>query len=522
MVHLFYYSTAIYRSFVLLLDEAEQCIREGGTAFFLTCDGSLSPYCFANVSGNKNTCRCCRFLRKQGMMALSKPVQQLFVSDLVRKDDIQRIRQMRFEYQSVNDIFAITYRDVDIGYAALSHYICCTRNYTPTLTPELRKVMDGFLRTSVFLTDATEKIIAENTIHSAALFNGRAFDTRPFLRKCVAAGIRTSVFEMIGCGERVEKIRFQDSLPQNIAMQGRWIKEQWNKAKICNERDAVQTGHSFFQKRRSGVWAGDRVYITKQQKDMLPANWNASLRNIVFFTSSEDEFVAIDKEWEANKFAPTQIEGVRRVLNVLRDKGDIFYVYIRVHPNLANITFSYHTDLYTLEHVYPNVTVLPPDSPVSTYALIDHAEKIVVFGSTVGIEAVYWGKPVILIGPAYYQDLGACYIPRDDAELNRLLVSALLARSQESAIIYGYSVMGNVGKPFLHFDYSFFWPDLFLRKIITNKKVRILVLKKTNALVNVMMRKVQTLFGKLTAQSLRNVVARQKRPPPVRINVPKL
>jgi hypothetical protein len=505
MAQLFYASTAIYRSFLLLLDEAEECLRTGGTPLFLTCDGSLSRYCFANVSGRKSVCRCCRFMRKEGMRALSKPVQYYSIRDLLREEDIRRIQAMRFDYETVSEIYAIRHREVDIGYAALSHYICCTRNYEPTLTPELRHVIDGFLRTAVFLTEAIERFINEHRLESASLFNGRAFDTRPVLRKCVAAGIKTHVFEMIGPGVNVEKVCFPDSLPHNIEMQGRWIEEQWKRAIEHNKQDAIRIGQSFFDKRRSGIRAGDRVYITNQQKDMLPTNWDSAKKNIVFFSSSEDEFVAIDKEWEAGKYAPTQIAGIRKILDLLRDSSDLYHLYLRVHPNLAKVTFAYHTDLYILERDYPNVTVLPPESPVSSYALIDHADKVVVFGSTVGIEAVYWGKPVILMGPAYYQHLGACYIPKDDADLRRLLVSDLAPLSQTAAVKYGYSILGSVGTPFRHFDFSLFWPDLLLRKIVKHDKTRALILKPSLATVHRVTSAIQTLCAKFSARSLRKV-----------------
>lgn len=513
MSHLFYTSTAVYRSFLVILDEAEACIRSGGKPIFLACDGTLTRYCFHNVSGKKATCRLCRFMRKEGLKALSQPVQQYFIHDLLQEEDVQRINAMRFNYQSIDDIYAVTYKDVDIGYAALSHYICCTRNYEPALTPELRTVIDGFLRTSVFLTDAIERLIHKHPLTSVSLYNGRTFDTRPVLRKCVAAGIKANVFEVIGCGEIVEKVCFPNSLPHNVAMQGHWIEEQWQKAVAVNEQDAVQIGHSFFQKRRDGIRAGDRVYTTKQQPDKLPKDWDSTKKNIVFFSSSEDEFVAIDDEWETNKYAPTQIEGIRKILAATLDKKDSIHVYVRIHPNLAGVTFSYHTDLYTLERDYPNVTVIPPESQVSSYALIDHADKVVVFGSTVGIEAVYWGKPVILMGPAYYQNLGVCYIPKNDDDLKQLLISELAPMSQAAAIKYGYSIMGNVGIPFKCFDFSLFWPDFFLSKLITNEKQRALFLSRSIKIIQLLLSFIRKLCGRFSTKTLQKTTAHASRCP---------
>jgi hypothetical protein len=121
----------------------------------------------------------------------------------------------------------------------------------------------------------------------------------------------------------------------------------------------------------------------------------------------------------------------------------------------------------------------------------------------VGIEAVYWGKPVILMGPAYYQNLGACYFPKDDADLLRLLTSELAPLSQTAAVKYGYSILGKVGTPFLHFDFSLFWPDLLLRKIVKNAKMRSFILKNSLAAVHRVASTIQTLCAKLSSRALR-------------------
>ena len=55
--------------------------------------------------------------------------------------------------------------------------------------------------------------------------------------------------------------------------------------------------------------------------------------------------------------------------------------------------YKYHTDLLKLGEKYPNMTVIPGGSSLSTYALIDRADVVVVWGSTTGAEAVYHGKP---------------------------------------------------------------------------------------------------------------------------------
>jgi hypothetical protein len=476
MNHLFYYSTAIYRSFVLLLDEAEECIKKGETPIFLTCNGTLEPYCFTNVTGNKWTCRMCRMMRQMGMKALSQSVTPYFIQDLLSDAEIQRTIELKFDYHSAQDVYNIKYKNVDIGYGAMSHYCACTRNFSPTITSELRKTIDSFLRTSIFLTDAIENLTKKYDITSISLFNGRTFDTRPVLRKGIELGITTRTFDLVNFRPRKEC--FINSIPHNVEMQSQFIRKQWEDAVAKDKERAFEIGHRFFKNRRSGIPAGDRVYITQQSAGKLPEKWDESKRNVVFFNSSEDEFAGIDAEWDSYKYCKSQMDGILKVLDLIKDEQDKFQLYVRVHPNLAGVTLPYHTDLYKLEANYPCLTVISPTSPISTYALIDHADKIIVYGSTVGIEAVYWGKPVIQIGPSYYRNLNVCYIPENDTHFKELLTRDLspIEHGQEAALMHAYSVIGDIGLPFYHFDFLNFWPDLILAKVIRSSKMRMKVL----------------------------------------------
>jgi len=55
------------------------------------------------------------------------------------------------------------------------------------------------------------------------------------------------------------------------------------------------------------------------------------------------------------------------------------------------------------------IIVLPPNSAASTYELIDAADAVVSFGSSVGYEATYWGKVSIMAGRAIWEDLDVTY-----------------------------------------------------------------------------------------------------------------
>lgn len=86
----------------------------------------------------------------------------------------------------------------------------------------------------------------------------------------------------------------------------------------------------------------------------------------------------------------------------------------------------------------PNLIIISADSKIDSYELIDACEKVIVFGSGMGIESAFWGKPSILIGRAVYEDLGGCYVPKNHNEVVNLINRRLNPAPNRSALKYGY------------------------------------------------------------------------------------
>ena len=114
--------------------------------------------------------------------------------------------------------------------------------------------------------------------------------------------------------------------------------------------------------------------------------------------------------------------------------------YLRIHPNLKGVSHKAHMELYNLKK-YQNITVIPPESQVSSYALMDACDKVVTFGSSTGVEASYWGKPSILVGRSFYEMTGACYHMKSREQLVSAINHELAPKDQVGALKYAYFVL---------------------------------------------------------------------------------
>lgn len=430
---LFYACHAIwYEHFSILLDEAIRLQEEGHEVFFVY-NGCSMGICTGNLSQNTYVCDTCCMWMHSALKILPKSIHKIDIKDLWEDKGFQ------FEYNSARDIKKIEYKGVKVGYAVLSSYITKTRNLYPEINKDSRRYFDKIISATCNLTDALEKAIDIIRPEKMCFFNARFFEWRPPYDLARAKGIEYISYEKTPYVNGVRTVRFVNTTPHNVMGLQAKRDELWNNAKLT-EKEKYAIGEDFFVRRRNGADAGDKVYIANQTKGRMPADWDEKKKNIVIFNSSEDEFAAIGDEFDKLALFPTQYRGIKFILESLKDKSE-YHVYLRIHPNLAQVPYRYHTELLNFSKQYKNITVIPGNDPISTYDLMEAAEKVVVFGSTMGLEASYWNKAVILLAGANYYFSDLCYVPKAPEELARLLTRPLEPKKNENAVKWGFYMM---------------------------------------------------------------------------------
>ena len=336
----------------------------------------------------------------------------------------------------------------------MSTFISFSRNPDLKLDDATILYIDHLLKQTCDLTDAVYNLIDKVNPDVICVFNGRFFETKPLFDIAKSKKIKVICNEVVPGFRPNEPFRitkFFNAMPHDIPNNKKRIINTWNVSTLSN-KEKVKIGESFYKNKRKGSDTGLINFTNNQKTGKLPLNWNVKKKNIVIFNSSEDEFASIGKEFDNYALFNSQIEGIEFILST--NKSNDYHFFLRIHPNLSNITHSFHTDLLSLDKVYDNITIIRGNEDISTYSLIDASWKVIVFGSTVGIESTFWGKPTILLAGAMYHDLEALYKPKSKNDLINLIKDDLLALDVLPAIKYGYYVMdrefGNFAPK--HFD----------------------------------------------------------------------
>lgn len=459
---LFYHTSAFLSHHMgVLMDEAEKFIRQGHTVAFAICDGLMNT-CFSNPITSSSKCKLCKKITSKALGNLSSNIEIIKLSTMKVSSAFPH-----FTYETIADIKGLEYKNVKIGFAALSAYITLTRNGNPCLNNEFKRYFDNILSQTCLLTDTLEKLLFDYKPDIACLFNGRFYEHKPFYELAKNNNIAVKSYEVLGgYGEPYYKVCYDGIAPHNIIgnIQKRTL--LWNQVNL-GETEKQRIGRSFFENRRNGKPSCDKIYTGNQKIGCLPKDWDNSKKNIVIFNSSEDEFSAIGDEYDNLAMFGSQIEGIKTILELTKNDEDLHF-YLRIHPNLSNIRYRYHTDLYELAKVYKNITVIPGTDKVSTYDLMDKANQVIVFGSTTGMEAAYWGKPVILLAGAMYYHTDLCYKPKNLDELYTMLKSSLSPKDNKIAIKFGFYYMyRNPEDKYKYIDFN--WDKFkFLNKELVN------------------------------------------------------
>lgn len=441
----------------IMYDEAIHLCEQGDNVFYLYCGGVMSQ-CFINARGNKAVCKICKSFCKKEQGRFKGKFEFISANEIVSAEQKARIKGLTFEYNDIKDIKELEFEGINIGLGALSAYITVSRNMNPLMDETFRVFFDESLRNSVLYFTALQESVKRFNPDNLIIFNGRFADSRPSWEFATKNNIPFTTLEAIYGIKRNYKARYISSTPFSLRKTLDIANELWNNENVSLEHK-IAAGSAFFERRRNAQYTGDKIYTANQQEGLLPDNWDKEKHNIVIFNSSEDEFAAVGGELEEKALFKSQIEGLDFLKDYFRDNNNVD-ITLRIHPNLSNVRYSYSTDLFKMGEA--GFRVIDGKSPISTYSLIDAADVVVVFGSTVGAEAPYWGKPVVLLGGATYYYFDCCYTPQTKEEMLELITTNNLApKDKLGAIKFGYILMTEDWEIGSNVDFDWSYWNLF-------------------------------------------------------------
>ena len=426
------------------LELIQKHIDAGDNVEQIVCNGEMLS-CYVNRNHTLKKCSRCIETRLYSYRLISKKIKRINYLHLTHKDKkiIKKYINLVDKLSDIQSLKKLKFDNYDLGLAVSSSVISLLRDDEPDIIKQ-KKLVARTLATSLSVYLSMINLLKKNKYSLVYLFNGRVAELRAVLRACQKMNV-TCITHEIGCDKDHYSLYF-NTIPHDIEYNTKVIIEHWNNSEL-EEQEKVNLASQFYINNSKGISKMGRSYVSGQTEGLLPSDWSSKNQNIVIFNSSEDEFASISNQWNY-PFYENQEQGISWICRDLQRLRPDIKIYLRCHPNLTGLDNSQMKRIKNLS--YDNLTVIPPDSPVSTYHLIQKAEKVITFGSTVGIEATFWRKPSICLGKSLYYELDATYNPSSHDEAISMIISYLPPKPIDGALKYGYYCQ-TFGYRYIHF-----------------------------------------------------------------------
>ena len=443
----------------------------GNSVTILSCPSDLAYICLQRFK-DINACIVCNSRKRNGLKIING------VKNVELK--LNKLSPNIPNFTSIDEIKSFEHDGIKIGISVISTYISMYRETKLDFNlhgSDLRRSCSDLVR----MTDSLSSFLDKKSFEKVYLFNGRFMHFYPLVCLLQKKGVHFFVHERAGMIENY-------SLTENTIPHDREYKknEILNLFKTLSPERLRIDGEKWFNDRRTGALQGWFSYIDNQVKNEIPEEMKDENETITIFVSSEDEFEAMDG-WK-NTIYKNQNEGI---VKILTDLPSHIKALVRIHPNLKNLVNTQTKELFALRR-FTNCIIVTAEETVDSYAVLEASSKVITFGSTVGIEATFWGKPSILAGGrCLYEHLGACYTPTSHQEIMELISQKNLApMPKEKSLIYGAWEL-NSGYPFKYFK-----PDSFSSGEFKGKQIEFSRLAKLLIRIRLRLQKIKILNWK--------------------------
>lgn len=319
----------------------------------------------------------------------------------------------------------LTYRESFVGRAILQ---VRPEPGTPTAEDHTwpRRWVTRSIRSYAWVFDQVSRLIEDRGITCLVTYNGRFLHDRAAVAAARAKGVKVLFYDQGGSDTAFDLTVNETHDWSSLQDRMKEMYQNWP----AEERDLL--GSEWFEDRISHRDPRN-AHFTDGQRPGAFVDLPQGERTIVYFTSSSDEIAELEVDW--NDYFGSHHQAVR-ILAEICHRHPGYRLVVRSHPHKRHKPIRDVNEwLQVVEEVKPDLHI-DPHSSVDSYTLMRAADVVVTYGSTTGVEAAYFGKPSIVLGPSAYDELGCAVRPRSYEELEEALVAAE-SGSKIGAIQYG-------------------------------------------------------------------------------------
>lgn len=398
----------------------------GADVHVLLCDGALPSCqgCGTNIHsdvkkfirlGPIKECSDCFNYTNRFYKSLGFPVHRY--SELLSSEMIKNAKQLS-QSVSRHEVSCMFYDDIAIGEHALAGAL---RFFAiGDLDGELysEPVLKRYLEASLLTMFVTTNILQSNNFDVAVFHHGIYVPQGIIGEVCRKYGVRVVNWN-VAYRKQCFIFSHHDTYHHTMMTEPieKWLNIHWN--------DELETRLMGYLKSR---WEGTQDWIWFHEKpefelekiaDELSIDLNKPC--IGLLTSVMWDAVL---HYPSNAF-PNMLEWVMQTIGYFIKRPDLQLI-IRVHPaEIHGMLQSRQRMVDEIKKVYSklpsNIIIIPPESRISTYAVMSICDTVIIYNTKTGIELTSMGMPVIVAGEAWIRNKGFAMDVSNPEDYFRLL-----------------------------------------------------------------------------------------------------
>jgi hypothetical protein len=382
--------------------EVHALLCDGSMTACAECEASLYPDIarFVKRGPSSDLCRDCRWPAERVYQQLGLKVHRY--GDWLTPEDRARARQTASTLP-FDDIAAFTLDGLAIGEhahaGALRFFATGSLDAEPQGEPVLRRYLESALLTAF----ATQRLMRTVGFSSAVFTHGIYVPWGIVGAVARAEGVHVATWN-VAYRKRRFIFSHDDTYHHTLMTEPR---EHWEHLELtgAQERELMH----YLSSRREGLF--DWIVFhrpTTQDPKAIAAQIGVDLSKPLIGLLTSVSWDA-QLHYPANAF-PNMLEWLVQTCQYFATRPDL-QLLVRVHPaEISGFPPSRQPILQELRARIPalssNIIVVPPESGLSTYALMSLCSTAIIYGTKMGVELTSVGQPVIVAGEAWIRNKG--------------------------------------------------------------------------------------------------------------------
>ena len=382
--------------------EVHALLCDGAMSACAECEASLYPNLarFVATGPQPDLCRDCRWPAQRVYDDLGITVHAL--GDWVTPDVRQEAARLSADIP-YDQIETFRHLDMAVGEHAFAGALRFFASGSLADEPYGEAVLRRYLESALVTAAATRRLVREVGFTSVVLTHGIYVPWGIMGEVARQEGVHVSTWN-VAYRKRRFIFSHDDTYHHTLLTEPR---EHWEDMALSatQERELLQ----YLASRREGLfdWIVFHRPTTQDAGDMARRVGVDTSKPVIGLLTN----VAWDAQlhYPANAF-PSMLEWLVQTCRYFETRPDL-QLLIRVHPaEISGFPPSRQPILRELETripvLAPNIIVVPPESGMSTYALMSLCNAAIIYGTKMGVELTSIGMPVIVAGEAWIRNKG--------------------------------------------------------------------------------------------------------------------